>query len=113
METMELISVGLNDRGTFTVEAQHTAAAVGSGPRLSQDGSLEVLATPSLIAFMERLAFRLLESRLPGGASSVGVLVQVNHLAATPLGGRLQVLCEVTAVEGRRVTFKVHGRSRH
>jgi fluoroacetyl-CoA thioesterase len=107
METLELIPVGLNDQATFTVEGRHTAAAVGSGPRLSQDGSLEVLATPSLIAFMERLAFNLLESRLPEGASSVGVLVQVSHLVATPLGGRLRVRCEVTVVEGRRVTFKV------
>jgi len=66
-----------------------------------------VLATPWMIAFMENAAFNLLESALPDGFSSVGVLVEVHHLAPTPIGGKVRVLVEVTEVEDSGVSFGV------
>ncbi len=100
METEYPIEVGMKGEQTFLVEERFTAGHVGSG-------SLRVLATPSMIGFMERVATGLIQQRLPPGISSVGVHVDVRHLAATPVGVEVRVACEVTGVEGRRVDFKV------
>jgi len=66
-----------------------------------------VLATPWMIAFMERNARRLLGERLPAGYSSVGSHVDVRHLAPTPVGGRVRVRAEVLAVDGWKVEFVI------
>ena len=100
METSESIKVGLNDEGDFIVSEEYTAEYIGSG-------SLEVLATPAMIAFIERVAHNLLEKHLPEGYSSVGALVVIHHLAPTPAGGKVHVQCEVIDVDERRVTFDV------
>ena len=100
MDISETIKAGMKNEVRGTVEEQYTASHVGSG-------SLRVLATPSMIAFMERAACDLLEQRLPEGYSSVGMLVDVRHLAPTPAGGAIRVECEVLEVNGRRVTFAV------
>ena len=107
MELSGLIEVGLVGEHNFLVEMAHAAAQVGSGPALSQDGALEVLSTPSLIAFMERVSFRLLEARLPDDLTSVGVSVQVSHKAPTLVGEKIRLRAEVSAVEGRRVTLQL------
>jgi len=60
-----------------------------------------------VIAFMESTSHRLLAQRLPAGYSSVGMLVNVRHLAPTPLGSSVRVLSEVLEVDGLRVTFSV------
>ena len=84
----------------FTVEEEHAAASVGSG------GS-RVLATPWMIAFMERVAYRLLAEHLGEGESSVGVLVKVRHLAPTPVGASVRVRAEVEDQKNSQVTFIV------
>ena len=100
MDLSALIKPGMSLETTFQVEAQHSAAHLGSG-------SLRVLATPVMIAFMESTSHRLLAQRLPAGYSSVGMLVNVRHLAPTPLGSSVRVLSEVLEVDGLRVTFSV------
>lgn len=100
MKLDELVAPGDWLEDSFTVEEENTARHVGSG------GS-RVLATPWLIAFMERVAHRLLANRLPQGYSSVGTLVHVEHLAPTPVGSQVRVRAEVTRVDGARVSFKV------
>jgi predicted thioesterase len=100
MDLSALIKPGMSLETTFQVEAQHSAAHIGSG-------SLRVLATPVMIAFMESTSHRLLAQRLPAGYSSVGMLVNVRHLAPTPLGSSVRVLSEVLEVDGLRVTFSV------
>ena len=100
MDLSEFIKPGMTLETTFQVEAQHSAAHIGSG-------SLRVLATPVMIAFMESTSHRLLAQRLPAGYSSVGMLVNVRHLAPTPLGSSVRVLSEVLEVDGLRVTFSV------
>jgi predicted thioesterase len=100
MELMDNIKLGLKEEQEFVVQEEHTAGHVGSG-------SLRVLATPSMIGFMERVARDLMERNLPDGYSSVGVWVDVRHLAATPVDARVRVSCEVTGVDGRKVDFSV------
>ncbi len=100
MHPPEPIQIGMKYEKVFQVEERHTASHVGSG-------DLSVLATPSMIAFMEYVSRDLLAQHLAPENSSVGVLVDVRHLAATPVGQPVRVACEVTEIDGRRVTFNV------
>jgi fluoroacetyl-CoA thioesterase len=100
MELDHRFHPGLACVENFTVEEQHLAVNVGSG-------SVRVLATPLLIAFMERLSHQLLIEHLPPAASSVGVMVNIRHVAPTPPGSKLRVRCEVLEVSGREVLFEV------
>jgi predicted thioesterase len=85
---------------TFTVEERHLAPHVGSG-------AARVLATPWMIGFMEGTSHRLIAEHLPEGYSSVGVVVNVRHLAPTPAGSSVRVKAEVLAVDDRRITLRI------
>jgi predicted thioesterase len=69
--------------------------------------SLPVFGTPAMIALMERAAVNALRPHLDEGQDSVGVAVNVKHIAATPMGKQVRAEAQVSAVEGRRVTFTV------
>ena len=88
---------------TFDVTEDDTALAVGSG-------SLAVLGTPRLLAWMEAASCAALEPVLSEGSTSVGTRVQVEHLAASPLGARIEVTASSTYVDGRLHRFTVAGR---
>jgi predicted thioesterase len=100
MQTSHTLTLGLIREETFQVKEQHTAYHIGSGDE-------RVFGTPWMISFMERVSNRLVAEHLPEGNMSVGVHVNVHHLAATPVDARVRVRVEVTALEGRRVTLKV------
>ena len=100
MQLTDILKPGMTREEAFTVESEHSAAHVGSG-------SARVLATPWMIAFMERTARDLLAEMLPDGYSSVGVHVDVHHLAPSPIGSRVRSRVEVTAVQGVKVDFTV------
>jgi len=100
MQLDEFIKTGMSAEIIFQVEERHSAAHVGSG-------SLKVLASPVMIAYMERAARNLLANSLPDEYSSVGVHVDIHHLAASPLGARVRVRCEIQGIDGRRVDFAV------
>lgn len=100
MDYQKTLRQGQTREEIFTVEEEHAAASVGSG------GS-RVLATPWMIAFMERVAYRLLAEHLDEGESSVGVLVNVRHLAPTPVGTSVRVKAEVEGLKDSQVTFAV------
>ncbi len=69
-----------------------------------------VLSTPHLIMLLEMTCRNLLIDFLDPGHDSVGTIVEVRHLAATPIGMRVTARAEIVAVEGRRVDFKVEAR---
>ena len=92
--------VGLVGEVEHEVEPYMLASAVGSG-------SLEVLATPWLVALMEAAACAALEGTLEAGQTSVGVRLDVRHLAPTPLGVTVRARAELTEVDGRRLVFRV------
>ncbi len=100
MNVAELIKPGASLEQTFTVDEEKTARHLGSGDS-------RVLATPCLIAFMERLCNQMLLEVLPEGLSSVGVMVTVHHLAPTPVNGWVKVKAEVLSIDGNSVTFSV------
>ena len=82
------------------VDASNTAKTVGSG-------SLDVFATPMMIALMERAACDCLEDCLDLGQTSVGVQLSIEHLAASPIGLEVTAAATVERVEGRTVEFTV------
>ncbi len=66
-----------------------------------------VLATPHLVGLFEATAVRAIRDHLEPGQSSVGTHVDIRHLKATPVGDTVTLSAEVTAVDGRRITFSV------
>ncbi|MCU0574959.1 MAG: thioesterase family protein [Syntrophobacteraceae bacterium] len=67
----------------------------------------DVFATPFLGGLMERASAELMAEKLSPGEQSVGVSMNLKHLAATPLGMEVRVRTEITAVEGRKLTFRL------
>lgn len=88
---------------TFTVTDDDTAAALGSG-------SLPVLATPRLLAWCEAATCAALEPGLATGQTSVGTRVTLEHLAASPVGARLEVTASTVYADGRLHRFTVSAR---
>jgi predicted thioesterase len=66
-----------------------------------------VLSTPHLVGYLEMTARNLLKELVGPENDSVGSHINVYHLAATPIGMRVRLLAEITAVDGRRVDFKL------
>lgn len=85
---------------TILVTENDTARAFGSG-------TLEVLATPKMIALMEMASYKSLEKYLENGQSSVGTYLDVKHVSATPVGMQVKARAEITAIDGRRIEFNV------
>ncbi len=69
-----------------------------------------VFATPMMVAAMENAALNAVRGYLDPGESAVGTLVNVRHLAATPVGHQVTAEAEVTKVDGRRIEFNVTAR---
>jgi predicted thioesterase len=87
----------------FTVTEADTALAVGSG-------SLPVLGTPRLLAWCEAATCAELEPALADGETSVGTRIQLEHLAASPVGAEVEVTAEPAYAEGRLHRFTVAAR---
>lgn len=96
----EQIVPGLVAEHTLVVGERDTAQSMGSG-------EAAVFATPSLVLLLEHAAVLAIRPHLPLGSQSVGVHLDVRHLAATPVGMRVRARAEVIAVDGRRVSFRV------
>ena len=64
-----------------------------------------VFATPFLAGLMEQVSAELINERLDAGEQSVGISMNLKHTAATPLGMEVRVRTEITAVDGRKLTF--------
>jgi len=66
-----------------------------------------VLATPILGGLMERVSAELIDEHLEAGQQSVGISMDLKHLAPTPLGMEIRVTTKITAVDGRKLTFSL------
>lgn len=95
-----VVVAGLKGNATLTVGAEHTAAKVGSGV-------IPVLATPVMINVIEAAALACAEHLLPQGHQSLGIRLDVRHIAATPVGMKITAEAEVTNVDGRTIHFAV------
>jgi fluoroacetyl-CoA thioesterase len=82
------------------VESHHLASALGSG-------GVAVFGTPALVVLCETAAFLCVAPYLEAGQTTVGTLVDIRHLAATPPGVEVRAVATLIAVEGRRLTFTI------
>lgn len=94
------VTVGMKARVETLVTQENTAISAGSG-------TLPVFATPFMCALMEKAAWMAIAPGLDEGDSSVGTQLNISHLSATPVGLKVWAECEVTAVDGKRIEFKV------
>ena len=97
---MEKLQAGLKGHEDFIVKETDSARAFRSG-------SLDVLATPVLIASAEETCADLVQPLLEKGMGTVGTAVNIRHLAPSPVGMKYHCDCEITAVEGRVIRFHV------
>ena len=97
------IRPGLSGSVDLVVGEEHTAPRIGSG-------KVRVLATPVMINLIEAAALAAIEHLLPPGYQSLGTLLDVRHIAATPVGMRVSAKAVVVGVEGRTIRFEVSAR---
>jgi len=100
---MDELRVGLTGRKELVVEERHTASHLGSG-------GVPVYATPMMVLAMEEAALSAVDPLLGDGRATVGVSLDVRHLAATPLGMRVTASAELMRIDGRMLTFRVEAR---
>jgi len=94
------LSPGLHGSAKLIVTDADTAIALKSG-------EVPVLGTPRLIALVEEAALGAVADSLPAGQTTVGMRVQVDHLAPTNVGSRVAAEATLEKIEGRRLTFTV------
>ncbi len=102
---MALIA-GMTGEANVVVAHENTAAAVGAG-------GVEVFGTPMMVALMENAAWRAVVDGLDEGHVTVGTVVNIRHLAATPLGQKVRATAELIEIDGRRLVFKVEAYDEH
>ena len=94
------ITVGMKGEACTAVEREDTALEVGSG-------SLLVYATPCMVALMEGAACEAIAEALGDDQTTVGPMLTIEHVSATPVGLDVRAEATVTAVEGKVITFDV------
>lgn len=99
---MRIIPIGAKASFAIVVAPEHLANQF-------KDATLPaVLATPVMIMAMENAALNAIKPYFEAGESAVGTRVDVSHVAATPVGRRVEAFAEVTNVTGRHIDFRVH-----
>jgi predicted thioesterase len=94
------LAPGLAATVDTTVTESDTAAALGSG-------DVDVLGTPAVVALCEAAAVKSIAAALEAGRTSVGVRIDIEHLAPTPVGSSVTARAELTEVDGRTLRFTV------
>lgn len=97
------IEIGTKGYQELKVNSADTASAFSSG-------LVEVYATPAMIALMEKTCQLSVQPFLPEGFISVGTLVNIRHLKATPVGMNVTCESELVEQEGKKLVFKVIAR---
>ena len=97
MKQLNNITIG---KANTVVDMNNIANAVGSG-------SLEVFATPMMVALMEKAAVNALVDFLDEGETTVGTGINITHVSASPIGMKITATAEVIDVKGREITFKL------
>lgn len=95
-----MVEKGIKGRREQTVTPEMSAARVGSG-------LVEVFATPMMVALVEQTCLESVLPHLEDGQGTVGTLVNVSHVAATPIGMRVWCESELVEVDRRRLVFSV------
>ena len=95
-----MLEAGIKGTKEIMVTNENTAKTMGSR-------TLDVFATPAMIALMENTAYESVASELEEGSGTVGTALNVKHVAATPVGMKVTCETELIKVDGRALTFSV------
>ena len=95
-----MLEKGIRGTQTVMVDESNTAKTMGSG-------TLQVFATPAMTALMEKTAWMSVSEYLEEGSGTVGTLLNVKHMAPTPVGMKVTCETELTEIDGRRLVFHV------
>lgn len=93
-----MLQPGIKAEKSLTVTDANTAKTMGSG-------TLDVFATPAMVALIEQTAYTSIESELEPGWGSVGTSLNIQHLSATPVGMTVSATTELVEVDRRRLVF--------
>lgn len=94
------LKVGMTAEVGLKVSDKDTAVSFGSG-------EVSVFATPMMIALMEKASLTAVDPHLDKGYATVGLTVNVKHMAATPVGMEVTARAELLNIEGKKLTFKI------
>ncbi len=94
------IPTGIKGSKTIKVQEKDTALAHGSG-------TVEVFATPAMVALMENAAQSSVQPHLPEGYTTVGTEISVKHIKATPLHQQVKAHSELIRTEGKKLSFNI------
>ena len=95
-----MITLGTSLTQEKLIRHNDSAAALGSG-------TLEVLATPAMIAFMENTAYKCIQNMLEEDTTTVGVEINAKHIKASRIGDAISCKATVVEVEGKRIRFEI------
>lgn len=95
-----MLETGIKGEAKEIVSEKNSAAAMKSG-------ELNVYATPAMIALMEQAAYKSVAGELEDGKGTVGTLMSVSHISATPLGMEITAKSELIEIDRRRLVFQV------
>ena len=98
-----MLTIGIKGQAEMLVTDAVTARNVGSG-------TVAVLATPMMIALMEKTCLQSVRPFLKEGQDTVGTRVDVSHTAATPVGMTVRCESELVEIDRRRLVFRVTAR---
>ena len=94
------MDTGIKNKMEIVVTEDRTAKAMGSGELL-------VFATPAMIALVEETCWKSVADELESGQGTVGTMLDVRHVSATPVGMKVWCESELVGVDGRKLTFSV------
>ena len=95
-----MLQTGIKGKKEITVTLDKTAKAMGSG-------TMDVFATPAMIALMENTAFESVASELEEGSGTVGTALDIKHVSATQVGMKVTCESELVKVDGRAIAISV------
>ena len=96
-----MLNIGIKRTETVEVCNENTAQSVGSG-------FLPVFATPAMAALMEKTAALAVQEHLAEGEGTVGISLNIRHLAATPVGMTVTCEAELIEIDRKRLVFSLH-----
>ena len=89
-----------------TAEIEITVTADRTADRIGNPGVM-VFSTPHVVGLLEQVASAVIQPNLPAGAATVGTMVEMRHLAATPVGMKVKAKATLLETDGRRFLFQV------
>ena len=95
-----MMEIGIKHQSVMRVMDGNTAEFIGSG-------DMAVLATPAMVALMENAAMLAVALHLEEGETTVGSMISTSHLKPSKIGASISAVAELTAIEGRKLSFKI------